>query len=48
MVSVQEYVSYVISTMLIFGVIFETPIVLVALTGVGLVKPRRCRRTLNM
>ena len=35
MVSVQEYVSYVISTMLIFGVIFETPIVLVALTGVG-------------
>lgn len=35
MVSVQEYVSYVISTMLIFGVIFETPIVLVALTRRG-------------
>ena len=44
MVSVQEYVSYVISTMLIFGVIFETPIVLVALTGVGLVKPKTLQK----
>ena len=40
----QEYVSYVISTMLIFGVIFETPIVLVALTGVGLVKPKTLQK----
>lgn len=40
MVSVQEYISYVISTMLTFGIIFETPIVLVALTSAGLVKPQ--------
>jgi len=40
MVSVQEYISYVTSTMLTFGIIFETPIVLIALTSIGLVKPK--------
>ena len=40
MVSVQEYVSYVVSNMVTFGIIFETPIVVVTLTGIGIVKPR--------
>lgn len=44
MVSVQEYISYVISTMLTFGVIFETPIVMIALTSIGLVKPRTLKK----
>lgn len=44
MVSVQEYISYVTTTMLTFGVIFETPIVMVALTGVGVVKPKTLQK----
>lgn len=44
MVSVQEYISYVISTMLTFGIIFETPIVMVALTSLGLVKPKTLKK----
>lgn len=44
MVSVQEYISYVISTMLTFGVIFETPIVMIALTSIGLVKPKTLKK----
>ncbi len=44
MVSAQEYVNYVISTMLTFGVIFETPVVMAALTGAGLVKPKTLRK----
>ena len=39
MVSVEEYVSYVVSNMVTFGIIFETPIVVVTLTGIGIVKP---------
>ena len=39
MVSVQSYIGYLLSTMVTFGVIFETPIVLVSITGIGLVKP---------
>lgn len=44
MVSVQEYVSYVVSNMVTFGIIFETPIVVVTLTGIGIVKPRFLRK----
>ena len=44
MVSVQEYISYVISTMLTFGIIFETPIVMIALTSLGLVKPKTLKK----
>lgn len=40
MISVESYISYVVSTMITFGIIFETPIVLVALTSAGLVKPQ--------
>ena len=44
MVSAQEYINYVISTLLIFGVIFETPVVMTALTGAGLVKPKTLKK----
>jgi sec-independent protein translocase protein TatC len=44
MVSAQEYINYVISTMLIFGVIFETPVVMTALTAAGLVKPKTLKK----
>lgn len=40
MISVESYISYVVSTMLTFGIIFETPIALVSLTSIGLVKPQ--------
>ena len=39
MISVEAYISYFVSTMIIFGVIFECPIVITSLVGVGLVKP---------
>ena len=43
---VQTLIMIVVvgSISLIFGVIFETPIVLVALTGVGLVKPKTLQK----
>jgi len=44
MVSVQEYVSYVVSNMVTFGIIFETPIVVVTLTGIGIIKPAFLKR----
>ena len=44
MVSVQEYVNYVVSTMLTFGIIFETPVAMAALTGTGLVKPKTLKK----
>ena len=44
MVSVQEYVSYVVNTMLTFGVVFETPMAILALIGTGLVKPKTLRK----
>lgn len=40
MVSVQEYISYVLSTMATFGIVFETPIVLVLLTALGILQPK--------
>ncbi len=44
MVSIQEYISYVLSTMVTFGLIFETPILLLALTGLGLVRPKTLKK----
>ena len=44
MVSVQEYISYVVSTMLTFGIVFECPVVLVSLTALGLVKPKTLQK----
>ena len=39
MVSVQEFISYFLTTMITFGVIFECPILVTSLVGVGLVTP---------
>ena len=44
MVSVQEYVAYVVNTMITFGVVFETPMAILALIGTGLVKPKTLRK----
>lgn len=38
-VSIQEYISFVLLVFVIFGVIFELPVVSVLLTGLGIVKP---------
>jgi len=39
MVSIQEYISYVLSTMTTFGIIFECPIVILTLVAIGIIKP---------
>lgn len=39
MISVESYIGYVLSTMMTFGFVFETPIVLITLTSIGLVNP---------
>lgn len=44
MVSVQEYIGYVLSTMVTFGIVFETPIILVLLTAAGVVKPNTLQK----
>ena len=38
-ISIQEYVSFVLLIFVIFGVIFELPVISVLLTGLGLIKP---------
>ena len=38
-ISIQEYVSFVLLVFVIFGVIFELPVISVLLTGLGLIKP---------
>ena len=44
MVSVESYVGYVVNTMITFGVIFETPMAMLALIGTGLVKPKTLKK----
>lgn len=44
MVSVQEYIGYVLSTMVTFGIVFETPIVLMLLTAMGAVRPKTLQK----
>ena len=44
MVSVQEYIGYVLSTMVTFGIVFETPIILVLLTWAGVVRPKTLQK----
>lgn len=44
MVSVQEYIGYVLSTMITFGIVFETPIVLILLTSMGIVRPKTLQK----
>ncbi|MGN0345472.1 MAG: twin-arginine translocase subunit TatC [Lachnospiraceae bacterium] len=38
-ISIQEYMTFMMSVFLIFGVIFELPVLSVILTGLGLIKP---------
>ncbi len=45
MVSVGNYVSFVTSIVLPFGIVFELPVLVAVLTGVGLVTPAFLRRT---
>jgi sec-independent protein translocase protein TatC len=40
MISASEYFSFAVSLTLAFGAVFELPILVVALTGLGLVTPR--------
>lgn len=44
MVSIQQYISYLTSTMVTFGVIFETPVVLISLVGLDLVRPKTLQK----
>lgn len=44
MVSIQEYIGYLLSTMITFGVVFETPIILMLLTAVGAVRPKTLQK----
>jgi len=37
--SIQQYVSFVLLVFVIFGLIFELPVISVLLTGLGLIKP---------
>lgn len=39
-ISIQEYIAFMMSVFLIFGVIFELPVLSVILTGLGLIKPQ--------
>ena len=38
-ISVREYVSFLLTVFLIFGVVFELPVIIVLLTQLGIVKP---------
>ena len=38
-ISVHEYVSFLLTVFLIFGVVFELPVIIVLLTQLGIVKP---------
>ena len=38
-ISVHEYVSFLLTVFLIFGVVFELPVIVVLLTQLGIVKP---------
>ncbi len=38
-ISVHEYVSFLLTVFLIFGIVFELPIIVVLLTQLGIVKP---------
>lgn len=44
MVSIQEYIGYVLSTMITFGIVFETPIILMLLTAAGAVRPKTLQK----
>ncbi len=44
MISVQNYLNFVINMMLTFGVVFELPIVVIMLTHLGIINPKILRK----
>jgi sec-independent protein translocase protein TatC len=38
-ISVQNYLAFILSTLLSFGIVFELPVIISLLTGLGLLKP---------
>lgn len=42
-ISIDNYVTFVVTMVLLFGLVFELPIVILLLTGVGIVTPRFLR-----
>ncbi|MCR5090530.1 MAG: twin-arginine translocase subunit TatC [Oscillospiraceae bacterium] len=38
-ISIQQYISFLLTMFVIFGVIFELPVITVLLTGLGLIQP---------
>lgn len=44
MVSIQEYMSFINTMLLAFGIVFEMPVVVFALSWVGVLKPDHMRR----
>ena len=45
MITASDYFGFVIMMMLVFGAVFELPLVIVALAALGLVSPKMLRRT---
>jgi sec-independent protein translocase protein TatC len=45
MITASDYFGFVIMMMLVFGAVFELPLVIVALAALGLVTPKMLRRT---
>lgn len=39
-ISIQNYLSFVLSTLISFGIVFELPVIIVLLTQMGLMKPQ--------
>jgi len=44
MISVQNYLNFVINMLLTFGIVFELPVVVIMLTQLGIVNPKALRK----
>lgn len=44
MLSVQKYIGFICTTLIIMGVIFEVPLIIVGLTKIGIVTPKFLRK----
>lgn len=44
MISVQNYLNFVINMLLTFGIVFELPVVIILLTQLGLINPKLLRK----
>lgn len=43
-ISVDSYINFMLTMMIVFGVVFEMPIIMLALTAVGIVNPNQLRK----